>query len=513
LFAILVLSCDGHEAPEATRPNILVVMTDDQDAKSLLAMPSVRQLIRREGTSFSQALVSYPLCCPARATFLTGEYAHNNGVQGNNPGTDGGGYASLIDPGRNLAAWLKRGGYATAHVGRWLNAFPRMDAPPPGWTLWRGELSPHTYYHSIFYRPSGPIRLGDRPRDYEGRVVTRIGARFISRNADGRRPFFLFLGYLAPHTGRGRNDYAGLRCGEGTVSGAPVRDTAQPDPKDAHAFEHAPLPRPPSFNEPDLSDKPSFLQRPAFNQLTVEEITRRYRCRLASLRAVDRGVRTLVDELDRTGQLHNTVILLTSDHGLMAGQHRLPGDKDFPYEESIRVPLLISGPGIPAGARVDDVVMNADLAPTILDLAGVEQPAEISRPQDGRSLVPLLRGEAGWPSRAILIEGRIETAPAPGGGFQATSYQGVRTARYLYVEWHTKRTATHREGSRVELGGGPVVARELYDLKLDPYETESVVDAHRYAAPRDALQAALGDLADCSGSSCQVDPAVPPLRR
>jgi arylsulfatase A-like enzyme len=281
---------------------------------------------------------------------------------------------------------------------------------------------------------------------------------FIDRRAPEPAPFFLWLTYTAPHSAPPNpnpnppSDCAG---------------TAKPAPRHAHAFDSEPLPRPPSFNEADVSDKPERIQSlPFLSPDRIADIERRYRCRLESLLSVDEGVGAIVDRLRASGELANTVLVYTSDNGFFHGEHRIPGSKTRVYEESIRVPLLIRGPGIPAGTTVGGLVTNADLAPTIVDVAN----ANPGLVMDGRSLIPVTQNRIEQ-DRELLVE-------EPG-------LAAIRTERYLYAEYDTGE-------------------QELYDLQRDPFELRSRHLAPAYAARRAQLADRLHRLQGCAGASCRA---------
>ena len=208
-------------------------------------------------------------------------------------------------------------------------------------------------------------------------MLTAKAVGFINRRAPKPQPFFLWLTYTAPHVaGPDPNPNPPSDC-----SGA-----AKPAPRDAHAFDSEPLPMPPNFNEADVSDKPAAIRsRPVLNATQIANIQRHYRCALESLLSVDEGVQKVVDALRANGELDNTLVVFTSDNGYFNGEHRLFLVKRHIYEESIRVPLQMRGPGIPQGVTVGDLSINADLAPTIVDVAN----ASPGLVMDGRSLIPV----------------------------------------------------------------------------------------------------------------------------
>jgi N-acetylglucosamine-6-sulfatase len=412
------------------RPNFVVIMTDDQPASSLRHMPRLQRTLIDRGTRFTNSFASFPLCCPSRATFISGQYAHNSGVQGNNP-RDNGGYELLKQPERNLAAWLAAGGYTTAHIGKFLSGYDTAAAAP-GFTRWNGFFGSQTrYYDYRLVVGNDPRRFGLKRRDYSTTVMTGLARQAIRKLSNSADPFFLSLAYNAPHSGAGRDDAAGRRCG-----GVDPHPRAQPAPRDADAFAHAQVATAPSFNEKAIGDKPALIAGlHRFGDSQIKKIKTGARCRLAALRSVDRGVATIVRTLKRERQLSHTVILYTTDNGVFAGEHRINDGKNRPYEEAIAAPLIVRGPGVGRGKRVAVPVANVDLAPSILDLAGVSPPPSLARPLDGRSFAPALGG-GHLGDRAILIEGRNSNLQSRG----IVSYQGVRTRQYAYHEYFHRRS-------------------------------------------------------------------------
>jgi N-acetylglucosamine-6-sulfatase len=443
---------------------VVVIETDDQTASSMWAMPTVQRLLADRGVTFDNSFVSYALCCPSRATFLTGQYAHNHGVFDN--GLPYGGFYKL-DGSNTLPVWLQAAGYRTMHVGKYLNHYGTRNPfqIPPGWSDWHALVDPTTYRYFgfdlnengrlVFYPPT--------PANYSTDVLTRKATELIADAARGPRPFFLWTAYLAPHFSLGSvpepDDPIGFR-------------TPDPAPRDRNRFAGEPLPQPPSFNEPKLGDKPREIRDfPRLSDATQAAIRENYQQELETLQAVDRGVGQIVAELERTGQLHNTLIVFTSDNGYYHGEHRIAREKVIPYEPAIRVPLVVSGPGLPRGVHRSQLVSNQDLAPTILAATGA-RPGLV---EDGISLLPLMRDVRLVPPRDLLIEALYH--------FPFVVVTAIRTRDWFYSEYSD---------------GG----RELYDLVADPYELHSRARDPAYAPVRDLLARRLAELRRCSGASC-----------
>jgi N-acetylglucosamine-6-sulfatase len=454
-------------APAGAAPNVVLIETDDQTLESMRVMERTRALIGDRGTTFENAFVSLSLCCPSRASLLTGRYAHNHGVLDIHP--PWGGFERL-DGAETLAVWLQRSGYATALVGKYLNRYGRRDPTevPPGWTEWHGLVDPSTYaYYRYLVNDDGVLtRHGGSPADYQTDVITRKAEEVIARRAAAPEPFFLWVTYLAPHNGLPRepDDSGGL-------------STPVPAPRHKGAFADEPLPRTPAFDEADVRDKPPAIRRrPRLSPRSVAGIEAHYRQELESLLAVDEGVAGIVGALERSGVLDDTLLVFTSDNGFLHGEHRVPSGKVLPYEPSIRVPLLMRGPGVPAGLRLRQLAANVDLAPTILEVAGAAGAWE----PDGTSLLPFLRDPGLEIGRDLLIEG-----PARRDG--RLRFSGVRTPGHLLVERDTGE-------------------RELYDLARDPDQVRNLAGLPEAAALETALARRLHRLRGCQGASCRPLP-------
>src|SRR5215211_2224692 len=295
------------QAP-GTRPNIVVVMSDDQTTESMRVMANVNALLAREGVTFANNFVSFPLCCPSRSTFLSGQYAHNHTVMGNAPPQ--GGYDKWRPTeGNSLPVWLRSAGYTTVHIGKYLNGYGRTEPThvPAGWAEWYGSVDPSTYrYYGYTLNENGRlVAYGTRPEDYQADVYTAKAVDAVKRLAPQPTPFFLSVAYLAPHSGQPREP------GDPRNLATPV-----PAPRHKGRFAAEALPRPPSFNEADVSDKPAAMRRrPLLGAQRINAIQSNYRQRLESVLAVDEGVAAIVRALADSGELANTLFVYTSDNG------------------------------------------------------------------------------------------------------------------------------------------------------------------------------------------------------
>jgi N-acetylglucosamine-6-sulfatase len=442
-----------------TRPNILVIQTDDQTVESMRVMDNVDSLIADQGATFSNSFVNHALCCPSRATFLTGQYMHNHGVLGNTLPDGGFARFQALHGDSNLAVWLRRAGYHTTMIGKYLNNYSNSPLVPLGWSEWYAAApDTHDAYNYTMNNNGTLVNHGQAPAAFKEDVLTSKAVDLVDRQAPKAKPFFLWLTYTAPHVGGPEpNRNPPFDCGK----------SPKPAPRHAHAFDSELLPMPPNFNEADVSDKPAHIRnRPRLTAAQITDRRRRYRCELESLLSVDEGVEEVVEALSATGELDSTLLMFTSDNGFFHGEHRLPGGKQHIYEESIRVPLVVRGPGIPQGVSVNDLVINADLAATIVEVANANPgPVEM----DGRSLIPVAQQPGIERGRALLIE--------------EPTFNAIRTERYKYAEHSTGET-------------------ELYDLRKDPFERSSRHNAAAYATVKATLAERLHQLQDCAGDSC-----------
>ncbi|MEX2274124.1 MAG: sulfatase [Actinomycetota bacterium] len=413
-------------APSVPRPkNIVVILTDDQRWDTLWAMPRVQQDLIEPGVVFENAYVVNPVCCPSRASILTGLYSKHTGVYTNGR-PDGGVWA--FDPRRTIATSLQHAGYRTALVGKYLNGY-EGTAVPPGWDRWfafaGGDFGAN--YVDYVVNDDGRLRnFGSAKPEYSLDVLTGQAVRLIRQT---RKPLFLYLAVSAPHS------------------------PAIPAPRYASGFVSGLEPnRPPSFNEADVSDKPRWLRRlDPLHELPDGSVPRsddRQAQHMATLLSVDEMVGTVIDTLAEQGELEETMIVFASDNGLQSGEHRLTS-KYVPYEESIRIPLVVRfDPAMQAGVRNRDLALNIDIAPTIAAAAGVRR-----TDHDGRSLLPLLRNkDVAWRDDFLVEHAREGTGPP------VPSYCAIHGERWVYV-----RYATEEE--------------ELYDLQTDPYQLANLSES------------------------------------
>jgi len=476
-FAVLALSValassfDRGEAAAAspsapqqtqTRPNVLVLMTDDQTVESVRVMANVNALLAARGTTFTNSFSSFPLCCPSRTTFITGQYGHNHTIMGNAPPT--GGYDKLAPTHSNtLPAWLRQAGYHTVHVGKYLNGYGRARPTevPAGWAEWYGSTDPSTYqfYNYTLNENGRLVTYGTGAANYQADVYGRKAVDLIRRHAPSTQPFFLSVAFLAPHSGGPRD-----------ADDPPNQGTPSPAPRHRNRFASEPMPMPPSFNEADVSDKPAAMRNlgpiPA---VRINGITENYRQRLESLLAVDEAIGGIVTALEATGELNRTLIVFTSDNGFFHGEHRVPNGKVRVYDPSVRVPLILRGPGVPAGAKRSNLAVNVDLAATILDATR----ARPARRLDGRSLLPFARDALVRSGRDILLE--------------TPTYSAIRTPRYVFVQHTTNE-------------------QELYDLARDPNQLQSLHAVPAMASVKNDLAARLARLRACAGDACRRGP-------
>ena len=454
------------------KPNIVFVLTDDLAWNLVQYMPHVKQLEKR-GATFSNFFVTDSLCCPSRASIFTGRYPHDTGIFTN--GGDDGGFATFHSRGEERATFatqLRKHGYLTAMMGKYLNGYHpygvvdgKSRYVPPGWNEWDVAGNGYSELNYNLNENGKLVHYGSRPRAYLTDVLARKGAAFIDRAAGKRKPFFLEIATFAPHS------------------------PYTPAPRNAGDFPGLQAPRTPAFNEDDVSDKPSWLRdHPLLTSTQIAQIDKAYRKRAQAVQAVDDLIAKLEATLARKGIARNTYIVFSSDNGYHMGDHRLMPGKMTAFDTDIRVPLVVVGPHVARGRKVVRVTENVDLCPTFVKLGHGTVPPRV----DGRSLVPLLRGQPtpSW-RNAALVEHHgpdfgVEAGPdaaQPGSGNPST-YEALRLPHSTYVEYANGE-------------------RAYYDLDSDPYQ---LTNTYSTLSPEEveALHSQLVGLENChSAATCQ----------
>ncbi|MEZ5141098.1 MAG: sulfatase [Acidimicrobiales bacterium] len=462
------------DAQGRRRPNVLVVMTDDQTLESMRVMPITGRQLVAEGTSFTNFYDSFPNCCPSRATYLTGQYAHNTGVEDNLPPL--GGYAKLRSD-ETLPVWLQRAGYWTASVGKYLNTWGQSGdiAPPPGWNRWFGLIDPTTYqYYGYSVSVDGQRRdYGQAPEDYQTDVLGQEVVDTIRGRAGQDQPWFVSFTPLSPHAEKPETSQTEQTENDGQFRWA----FPKPAPRHERSLV-AKAPRGPAFDDANLGKPPALQAKPALTDGVQKLIDQGYQLELETLQATDEWVGRIMDTLRETGQLEDTVVVFTSDNGFFHGEHRLAFVKYYLYEPAVHVPLVIRGGGFPKNKKVDQVAVNADLAPTILALTGAQ--AGGIEP-DGRDLAPLARDPKVAADRGVLLENRSK------GG--AEHSEAIHTERYVYIE---------TDGA---------TSRELYDLEKDPDQLANLAGDPAVASLEAELARRLDKLRSCAGAACNEGPS------
>ncbi len=521
MFAATVFS--AGEAKSATGDNVIFILTDDQAANELSVMPNVQTLIGAQGATFRRAYIPYPLCCPSRASLLSGQYMHNHQVRGNAP-PNGGWEVFRPKEADALPVWTHAAGYYNVHIGKYLNGYasgPPDPLPvPEGWDEWYGKISEDPlYYNYQLIEQTGPADTpelefyGDQASEYQTDVFRDKAVDFVDGLTGSQTPFMMNLWFNSPH------------------------GPYYPAPRHLYSQSSSPaLPRVAAFNEKNISDKPKWLRKQARKRLKKglrQAIASERRRRLEMLRSVDEAVGALVAELSDQGILDETYIVFASDNGFFRGEHRIVGGKYLAHDPSSKVPLMIRGPGIPAGSVSDELVSSLDITQTINEIAtGSPNPA-----LDGRSLIPYAQNNSLRSTRPILLE--ADTGPGQGNaGFDpqvassakasasrrvrkarlagrrgvknldqekmatktvangnfAPAYRAIRTNRYLYILYANGQS-------------------ELYDMKRDPGQKHSRQADRRYKPVRKWLFSHLVAFTACAGPSCRFEVGAEPKPR
>ena len=491
VFAVAWAVASLASAAASRPPNVVMIMTDDLDtsvfqtALALGYLPNIDAELVRKGTTFTNTFAALPMCCPSRTSYLTGQYPHNHHVFRNRGPM--GGFDHFDHDESTVAVWMHAAGYRTGIVGKYLNGYGRTDKSgggayvAPGWDTW-DALFTASQYNFYMSRNGTRVKFGSSPDQYQTDVLASLGQGFLQKKTDGR-PFFLTLTPTAPHY-EGPDD-------DDDDSGATVR----PPPRYADTPPLATIPPESlaSYNEADMSDKPAWMQADGL----VDPVGQRagYNSKIAAMRGVDDLVGTAVAALRATGHYDDTVLIFTSDNGFQYGTHRRTQKTEL-YEESIRIPLIIRGPGQTVPRSVDAWAMNIDWAPTILDYGGATPDIEI----DGTSLVRFVdTPDPPEGRRTVLIEHPCDgTAMA-----DHPPYDAIRTKDPAFTQDPTGATVLVYAETLNKRNA--VVAREFYDLATDPLEDES-----QHASTDPAMQKVMKALANrldqlkaCVGDGCR----------
>ena len=395
------------------RPDIILIVTDDQHRGTLGWLPALNDYFVRHGIRFSRAMVPTSLCCPSRASLLTGEHSHTTKVWAN-----GSGWSRFVSAGmesKSVAVWLRRSGYRTGLVGKYLNAY-QGGGPAPGWAVWHAFTGSNADYYNyeLVHTNGATTRYGSGGASYSTDVLRRYALRFIE-NTPSEKPFFLYLAPYAPH------------------------DPTTPAPRHLNIAAPIGVFDPPSVGERDLSDKPPWIQRlPPVSAGSIQDLrVRQYR----TLRSVDEAIDAILDVQRARRRLRNTLLVFMSDNGLMWGEHRVRG-KFVPYAGATRVPLAIAWPARLPEGRVDArLALNIDIPVTIAAAAEAAHD-DVA----GRSLL------SSWRRGGFVLEASRPHVPGSDGtDVERPAYCGWRTSRYLFVHYGNGR-------------------EELYDYVNDPWE-------------------------------------------
>ena len=516
------VTVDGGEpvrstSKETRRPNVLMIMVDDMRTDELKWMPNVQKLIGDQGVTFNNGFASLPLCCPARASVMTGLYPHNHQVWSEKPPW---GFSALRD-GDTLPLWLQRAGYYTTYMGKYLNGYGRDPEPgrdsgtstqycPPGWDLWRGSIDgglplsdpndggTYRYFDTTLNdNCNGYINFKDV---YQTDAYRDLARKQLQTDADQDKPWFNYISFTAPHHGSPREP------------DDPARLVTPARPERVHGIFDDLITKAPGADwlDPDRSDKPSRIRKPPPGPGMKEQMLTVTRQRAEAIYLVDRSVKQIMGKLEQTGQLDNTLVVFTSDNGYFLGEQGERQGKILPYEPSLRVPVVMRGPGVPQGEVRTDPFLSIDYAPTFAQLGDATH-GEL----DGQSLLDVARlgdesANAMW-HRTVLTE----TTPLnsvrealdrrdPVGAHTTQTLQGkttgVRTGRYLYTEWLVEPGNRH-----------PGATVELYDVLEDPNQYDNLADDPTYADVVARLHDVLAKARVCRGAQCRA-PLPPDLR-
>lgn len=560
-------------AATPAKPNLLVIEVDDLDEPmfDLLLkngwLPNIQHNLIEQGVRFSNSFVSDAVCCPSRATYLTGQYVNNHGILGVSKGVAYWYYGKDNREPYVIPVLLHNAGYYTGHIGKYLNGYgmySKDDHVPPGYTEWYGLLDPYTY---DVYRWKQNVTLDGKTRiidhedadgPYQTDALKDEALGFLDRATRSGKPFYLAFKPVAPHV-----ETRSFRDDDKLGFRTTFREWIRPAPRHECLVRAELGDQAKTRKDADtaicrrkLPDSLAFLQaRKSFNVIDagkpqnirdrvqlltqkggdLEAVKRQHQMRMASMLAVDDAVGSLFEKLSQTGALDKTLVVFTSDNGYFHGEHQLDS-KLLPYEESIRVPLVIRPPGGSKETSTAAIALNNDLAPTLGAYAGV-RPMRENDQWDGRSLKPWLDGESPAWRKQFMVEHFIELtvlqlsqehewfgklteavtsllekgAGIEFGSLKNMSYPAYKAVRridpdagqdVLYVQWYSNVRNTDADGWNRDF-------EELYDLKQDPWEMDNLLYQQNqgYAANKDSprsnsLRKSLSGLMRCDAEQC-----------
>ncbi len=455
LFAPLLCGAQNVLTQAETKPNIVFVLTDDQNEAMLDEMPVLQEELVSKGTTFENTISSDPLCCPGRTTFLRGQYSFNHGVYTNTSPMGGWPRFDELDlETDNLATWLadSPANYRTGLFGKYLNEYSTRRVPP-GWDQWVARIGRPAHNKM---NVNGVIQS---TKGHQDSIFKNRAVKWVDRAAPRDQPFFLWLGFYAPHSPGLYNE------------------------KYADRFSDAQVPRTPDYDEADVSDKPQWIRQiEPLTQNTMDHYDELFRRGLRADLTVDHAVRQLTGTLSRHGELDSTYFVFYTDNGTHSGHHRLTHGKSTPYRTDIGFPLIVRGPGIRQGATSNALVSSNDIAPTLAAMSGVGTPAFV----DGRSILSQADADTfnDAPWRTAVASFRWRDKSAPLGATARPEWYALAEGDLTYVEWETGE-------------------QELYHHDSDPYELDNVYDQ---ASPEEQarMRARLDGLKNCAADSCRT---------
>ncbi len=473
---------------EPAGANVVVILADDLSNNLVPYMRNVKAM-SRDGANFTNYYVTDSLCCPSRSSIFTGEFPHNTHVLANKPPM--GGVQSFNQHGGRQAVYAKTlqgAGYETGMMGKYINGYESDDPEPPYWDEWDVVGQRGTAEYGYRFNQNGDVSklFGFKPQDYLVRRLQTRADDFIHTTAETNEPFVLEVAPYATHS---------ADPGQGHRNPDIRPFFTVPDPRDdSHAAcAHLKVPRTPNYDARNVNP-PSWLGHAAQRPLTKDQkhtLDRQFCKRAETAKSLDRLVGSVETAVEDAGVADNTYVIFTSDNGFHTGQHRLLAGKMTAFETDIRVPLIVTGPGIQPGTTIDQLAENIDLAPTLEEIAGTTPPESV----DGHSLLGLLHGTADTATwrRRLLVEHRHATKANEGPDKQPpqsgdpTSYRAVRGPDYLYVRY------------QAEHGHAP--EHEYYALGQNPNE---IVNTYKRLSQsrRATLDSQLDDLRTCAGAAC-----------